>query len=137
MTASNNSIDSNAPAKAWRHATVRCGTTLNNAAKASSSIAIGVSRSIRASAQRPGSVSNTSSAKNRVESARLAAATSAPSVSTVQYTRNRLSFGRAVGTRQILLKTASTLPRVTSNETISASAPKAVSCCVFWMKPIR
>ena len=49
------------------------------------------------------------SAKNRADSARLVAATSAPSVSTVQYTRNRLNLGRAVLTRQMRLNVASTL----------------------------
>ena len=84
MTHSNSAIDSNPPASACRHATVRCGTTLNTAANASSSIAIGASRSINASSQRPARVSKIASAKNRVDSATLAAATSVPSVSTVQ-----------------------------------------------------
>jgi hypothetical protein len=63
---------------------VRCGTTRKIAANAASSIVIGASRNITASSARPGSVSNTASAKNRVDNARLVAATSAPSVSTVQ-----------------------------------------------------
>jgi hypothetical protein len=57
---------------------------LNTAAKANISIIIGANHSIKASSQRPGWVSKIASAKNRVDNARLAAATSAPKVSTVQ-----------------------------------------------------
>ena len=116
---------------------MRCGTTVKVAAKANISIAIGASFSIRASSHRPGSVSKIASAKKRVDSAKLVAATSAPRVNTVQYTRNRLNLGRAVGTRQIRLKMASTLERVTSSDTTSTNAPVVVSDLVFDEKSAR
>jgi len=77
------------------------------------------------------------SAKNRVDSARLAVATRAPRVSTVQYTRKRLNFGRAVFTRQILLNVASTLIRVINKDATSAITPTAVSLSVFCEKSRR
>ena len=131
FTASNSSTESTAPASACRQCTVRCGTTLKTAAKASISIAIGASFSRIASSQRPGTVSKIARAKKRVDSARLVAATSAPRVNTVQYTRKRPNFGRAVGTRQIRLKIASMLVKVTSSEITRASAPVVVSDLVF------
>jgi hypothetical protein len=84
-----------------------------------------------ASSSLPGPVSKIASAKNWVDSARLLAATRAPSVSTVQYTRNRPSLGRAVGTRQMRLNVVSTLVSVISTDATSAIAPAAVSLTVL------
>src|SRR5690606_18395011 len=56
-----------------------------------------------------------------------AAASNAPSVSTVQYTRKRPSCGRDEGTRQIWLNVASTLLSVISSEAIRPIAPATVS----------
>ena len=137
LTVSNSSTDKAAPASACRHFTVRCGTTLKIAANASISIAIGASCSMIASSQRPGTVSKIASAKKRVDSARLVAATSPPRVSTVQYTRKRPNFGRAEGTRQMRLKMDSTLLRVTSSEITSASAPTVVSDLVLAENSVR
>ena len=91
----------------------------------------GVTRTSTCSSQRPASVSNIAIAKKRDDNARLVAATSAPSVNTVQYTRKRANFGRAVGTRQMRLNVTSTLLKVISNETTNATMPAAVSCPAF------
>ena len=107
---------------------VRCGTTRYSRVKQATSISTGVPRSISCSSQRPAVVSKIASANSRVDSARLVAASSAPSVITVQYTRKRLNLGRAVGTRQMRLKMDSTLVSVTSSETISAITPAVVIC---------
>ena len=57
-----------------------------------------------------------------------AAATSAPRVNTVQYTRKRLNLGREDATRQMRLKVVSTLFKVISSETTRTITPTAVNC---------
>src|SRR5690606_26222599 len=76
---------------------------------------------------RPPGVANSGRAKIRAEIDREATASNAPRVSTVQYTSKRDSRGRALATRQMRLKVDSTLLRVTSSETTSATTPAAVS----------
>src|SRR5690606_1993548 len=115
-----------APAKAWRSATVRCGTTRYSAVMSSSSISTGAARRANPDSTLPSLVENTGSANSHADSASEAAASIAPRVSTVQYTRNRPSRGRDDGTRQIWLKVASMLLRVISSETIRPIAPATV-----------
>src|SRR5690554_891135 len=100
-------------------------------AKASSSITTGAAPSSVDCSHWPAPVLNTSSAKIRPSTDRLAAATSAPRVSTVQYTRKRESCGRAEWTRQIRLNADSIPNSVTSTETTRAITPTAVSLPVL------
>ncbi len=94
---------------------------------AANSISTGTRLSDSACTTRPSSVANTGNWKKRAETASDAAATIAPRVSTVQYTRKRVSMGRVERTRQMLLKVASMLLRVISREMIRAITPAAVS----------
>src|SRR5690606_20975063 len=127
FTSSSSTAASSAPAKAWRSATERWGTTRYSAVTSSSSMVNGASRSASPDSALPSLVLNTGSASSHADIASEAAASSAPSVSTVQYTRKRPSCGRDEGTRQIWLKVASTLVRVISSDTIRPIAPATVS----------
>ena len=73
-----------APGTACRHFTVWCGTTRNISVMQTNSIRIGASRSASSASHRPSWVPNNGMANTRADTARDAAASIAPRVSTVQ-----------------------------------------------------
>jgi hypothetical protein len=91
------------------------------------SIRIGLNCSIQLSTHWPGIVLKIDNAKKRADKARLAAASKAPKVNTVQYMMKRPNFGRAVGTRQIRLNAASMPLSVINRDTTKTMTPTAVS----------
>src|SRR5690606_23540287 len=126
FTISSSTVASSAPAKAWRNATVRCGTTRYSAVISSSSISTGAIRSANPDSTLPALVENTASANSHADIANDAVARIAPRSSTLQYTRKRPRRGREDGTRQIWLNVASMLLRVISSDTIRPTAPATV-----------
>ena len=74
---------------------------------------------------------------NAEVAASAATATTDPRVSSVQYIRKRVSFGRADGTRQIRLKACSMLHMVSRTDASKATTPVLESATALWAKPWR